>query len=83
MVIVLPLKKRQIRAALGKETPYSAAEIDDIINILSQTTGNVARIQQNRLRYWVLKYLEKCIGQKEEAIVLMAFKKNYRILLPH
>jgi exoribonuclease-2 len=75
--------QRQVRAALGKETPYSAAEIDNIINTLSQTTGNVARIQQNRLRYWVLKYLEKCIGQKEEAIVLLVFKKNYRILLPH
>jgi exoribonuclease-2 len=74
--------QRQVRAALGKEIPYSAAEIDNIISILSQTTGNVARIQQNRLRYWVLKYLEKCIGQKEEAIVLLAFKKNYRILLP-
>jgi len=74
--------QRQVMAALGKETPYSAAEIDDFINILAQTTGNVARIQQNRMRYWVLRYLEKCIGQKEEAIVLLAFKKNYRILLP-
>ncbi len=74
--------QRQVRAALGKETPYSIAEIDDFINILAQTTGNVARIQQNRMRYWVLRYLEKCIGQKEEAIVLLAFKKNYRILLP-
>lgn len=74
--------QRQVRAALGKETPYSAAEIDNFINMLAQTTGNVARIQQNRMRYWVLRYLEKCIGQKEEAIVLLAFKKNYRILLP-
>jgi exoribonuclease-2 len=74
--------QRQVRAALGKETPYSAAEIDNFINMLAQTTGNVARIQQNRMRYWVLRYLEKCIGQKEEAIVLLAFKKNYRVLLP-
>jgi exoribonuclease-2 len=51
--------QRQIRAALGKETPYSAAEIDNFINMLAQTTGNVARIQQNRTRYWVLRYLEK------------------------
>lgn len=74
--------QRQVRAVFGKETPYSAAEIDNFINMLAQTTGNVARIQQNRMRYWVLRYLEKCIGQKEEAIVLLAFKKNYRILLP-
>ena len=74
--------QRQFRAALGKETPYSAAEIDNFITILTHTTGNVARIQQNRMRYWVLRYLEKCIGQKEEAIVLLVFKKNYRILLP-
>jgi exoribonuclease-2 len=74
--------QRQVRAALGKETPYTAAEIDNFINMLAHTTGNVARIQQNRMRYWVLRYLEKCIGQKEEAIVLLAFQYMIECDLP-
>ena len=41
----------------------------------------VAKIQYNRHRYWLLKYLEKHIGQKEEAIVLYKKRNNYQILL--
>ena len=43
--------------------------------------GDVSRIQSNRSRYWLLKYLEKRIGQKEEAIVLLRRRNNYQILL--
>jgi exoribonuclease-2 len=74
--------QRQIRAVYGMEAPYSQEQIDNIINLLEQPLSNVVRTQQNRLRYWILKYLEKCIGHKEEAIVLLARRKNYRILIP-
>ncbi len=74
--------QRQVRAALGLEEPYADKEIDSMINMLEQPISNVARIQQNRLRYWILKYLEKCIGQKAEAIVLFMRRNNYRILIP-
>jgi exoribonuclease-2 len=74
--------QRQIRAALKIETPYSEDEIDKIIQRLEQPMGNVARIQQRRLRYWILKYLEKRIGMKEEAIVLERRRKSYQVLIP-
>jgi exoribonuclease-2 len=44
--------------------------------------NNIAKIQHNRQRYWILKYLEARIGQKEEAIVLYKKRNNYLVLLP-
>ena len=43
--------------------------------------SEVWRIQYNRNRYWLLKYLEGKAGQKEEAIVLSKRKHNYLLLL--
>ena len=41
----------------------------------------VGRFQHTRHRYWLLKYLENKIGQKEEAIVLHKARRKYQILL--
>ena len=62
--------QRQIRAVLGLEVPYTVKEIDNIIQMLEAPMSCVSKLQFNRHRYWLLKYLEKRIGQKEEAIVL-------------
>jgi exoribonuclease-2 len=43
--------------------------------------SQVGRAQYTRHRYWLLKYLESQIGQKEEAIVLNRTSRNYQILL--
>ena len=73
--------QRQIRAVFGLETPYTVEEVDHIIQSLEEPMSYVAKIQYNRHRYWLLKYLEKHIGQKEEAIVLYKKRNNYQILL--
>jgi exoribonuclease-2 len=73
--------QRQIRAILGLEIAYSADEIQRIIQLLEQPTAMVPRIQYTRNRYWLLKYLEGKIGQKEKALVLTKMKKNYLVLL--
>jgi len=73
--------QRQIRAVLGLEKPYTEADIDQIIQLLEQPMGDVSRTQYGRNRYWLLKYLEKRIGQKEEAIVLLKRRNHYQILL--
>ena len=73
--------QRQIRAVLGLEKPYTIKEIDNIIQILEQPMSYVSKIQFNRQRYWLLKYLEKRIGQKEEAVVLYKRRNNYQILI--
>ncbi|MBW2642579.1 MAG: RNB domain-containing ribonuclease, partial [Deltaproteobacteria bacterium] len=73
--------QRQIRAVLGLEEPYSMKEIDNIIQMLAQPMSCVSKLQFNRHRYWLLKYLEKRIGQKEEGIVLYKKRNNSQVLL--
>ena len=73
--------QRQLRAALGLETAYTAEEIDGIIRAVSQPVTNVGRIQARRNRYWLLKYLERQVGAKEEALVLYRRKQKYQVLL--
>ena len=74
--------QRQIRAALGLEDPYSHDEMERIIQSLELPIAAIARIQQRRHRYWILKYLEKQIGQKFEAIVLMKRRNTFQVLIP-
>ncbi|MEW6672235.1 MAG: ribonuclease catalytic domain-containing protein [Thermodesulfobacteriota bacterium] len=73
--------QRQIRAIFGLEVPYDTDEIREIIHRLETPMSEVWRIQYNRNRYWLMKYLEGKIGQKEEAIVLSKRKSNYLLLL--
>ena len=73
--------QRQIRAILGLESPYSKHEMKNLIKVLGQPMLAVGRIQFQRHRYWILKYLERKIGQREEAIVLDKRRSNYMILL--
>jgi exoribonuclease-2 len=73
--------QRQIRASLGLEEAYTAEQITEIIHLLEVPMNAVGRFQFSRHRYWLLKYLENQIGQKEEAIVLHKTRRNYQILL--
>ena len=73
--------QRQVRAILGLEEPYSIEEIQRIIQLLEQPMSCVLKIQNSRHRYWLLKYLETRIGQKEEAVVLFKRKNRYQILM--
>ena len=74
--------QRQIRAVLGLETPSPAEEIDRIITLIEQPMSQVTLAQRKRHRYWLLRYLEKQIGQKTKAHVLFKRRHNYQILLP-
>ncbi len=75
------ITQRQIRSVLGLEDAYTADQIDKIIQLLELPMSNAGRLQYSRHRYWLLKYLEKQIGQKEEAVVLQKTRRNYQILL--
>ena len=73
--------QRQLRAGLGLETAYKTNEIEHIIQTLEQPMRAVSRIQYQRNRYWLLKYLEDKVGEREEAIVLSKRRNNYYVLL--
>ncbi len=76
------ITQRQIRSVLGLETPYTKEEIEQVISRLHQPLSLVSRIQNQRKRYWLLKYLEEKIGDKEEAIVLGRRRNNIQVLIP-
>jgi exoribonuclease-2 len=73
--------QRQIRAVLGIETPYSQDEITKVTQMLETPIANVGKIQFNRRRYWLLKYLENRIGEKTPGLVLERRKNSYTVLL--
>ncbi len=73
--------QRQLRAALGLEKAYQRSEIEQILQMLKQPMATVFRLQHNRHRYWLLKYLEKRVGKKEEAIVIGKRRNNFAILM--
>lgn len=75
------ITQRQLRAAMGLETPYSQAEMDYLIASLEEPLAQVGRIQFRRQRYWLMKSLENRIGQKVEAQVLMKRRNGYVVLL--
>ena len=73
--------QRQIRSVYGLNSAYGLADIEKAIQLLEQPMSAVIRLQNRRKRYWLLKYLEKRIGQKEEAIVLNKRKGAYLALM--
>jgi len=75
------ITQRQLRAIFGFEVPYSKEEIEHIIQMLGQLMIDIVKMQNRRNRYWLLKYLEKKVGQKEEAIVLYKRRDGYMALL--
>ena len=75
------MTQRQIRSTLDLESAYSKEDIEKIIQQLQYPMGYVGRIQYRRNRYWLLKYLEKKTGQREEAIVLGRRRNAYQVLM--
>jgi exoribonuclease II len=76
------ITQRQIRSAFGLETPYTQEEVSLAIGALEAPMTAVSRLQFRRKRYWLLKYLEGRVGEKEEALVLARRKSDYLALLP-
>lgn len=76
------ITQRQLRAALGLESPYSEEEVSALLQKLDRPMKYVPRLQFTRNRFWLLKHLETRIGEKEEAIVLSKRREGYQILIP-
>jgi len=73
--------QRQIRAALGLEDPYSDKEIQQIIQEVENPMRKAGQVQFMRHRFWLLKILEKKIGEREDALVLDKRRNEYIIIL--
>jgi exoribonuclease-2 len=88
VTLTSPLRKyvdlatqRQLRSLLGLEASYSDEEIRFIIQAVEQPMSYITVLQRERLRYWILRYLQRHVGQKEEAMVLEKRRHRYVILV--
>jgi len=75
------ITQRQIRSVFGLGAPYSEEDIRQFIQQLETPLRAVMNVQNRRKRYWLLKHLQKRIGQREEAIVLSKRRGMYQALL--
>ncbi|MBW2108960.1 MAG: RNB domain-containing ribonuclease, partial [Deltaproteobacteria bacterium] len=88
VTLTSPLRKyldlvtqRQLRAVLGLEEPYSEQELNFIIQAVKEPLSYITVLQQERTRYWILRYLEGLIGEPQEALVLEKRRKRCVVLL--
>jgi len=89
LTLTSPLRKyldlvtqRQLRGLFGLERSYSEEELRFIIQALEEPMSYITVLQQERTRYWILRYLEDLVGHKEEALVLDKRRQRYTVLLP-
>jgi exoribonuclease-2 len=75
------ITQRQIRSVFGMNPPYTPGEVQKNIQALEQPMSYIPKIQNRRRRYWLLKYLERKTGKKEDALVLDRRKNTYLVLL--
>ena len=89
LTLTSPLRKyldlvtqRQLRGLFGLERPYSEEELRFIIQALEEPMSYITVLQQERTRYWLLRYLEHLVGHKEQAMVLDKRRQRFIVLLP-
>lgn len=88
VTLTSPLRKyldlvtqRQLRTLLGLEESYTEQELTFIIQAIRESLSYITVLQQERTRYWILRYLESRIDHHEEAIVLEKRRKRCVVLL--
>jgi len=74
--------QRQIRSAFGVEKPYTKKELEFLIPLLEPRLVRIYQLQFQRHRYWILRYLETCIGSKIKAIAIQSGRNYIMALLP-
>jgi len=74
--------QRQLLNLLRGEKPeHDPASLEKIADSSQLILTKAAIVEQEREKYWLLKVLQKSIGEKKEALVLGKKFKRYRILL--
>ncbi len=74
--------QRQLGGFLAGDPPvYSEENLEELRMAVEPLVRNLGRIQRNRLRYWILKYLAMNRGMPLKALVLDELKNKYRIVL--
>jgi len=74
--------QRQMRNYILQTAPaYNTEELEKIRLTVMPTLKDLNTIKNNRIRYWIQKYLGEHIGEKLPAIILDNLKNRYRVVL--
>jgi exoribonuclease-2 len=77
------VNQRQIKSSLLEGAPvYNRGALEKIRISVEPTLRDLGRINRNRIRYWIQKYLMQHIGERFSAIILDTMKNRFRIFLP-
>ncbi|MBF0530420.1 MAG: RNB domain-containing ribonuclease [Deltaproteobacteria bacterium] len=74
--------QRQVRSVVAGGPPlYLKEEMDAILTLIEETRRRANILQNNRRRYWLLRYLEGPGRKNYEALVLERFPHKWKIFL--
>jgi exoribonuclease II len=77
------LVQRQLRSFLVSGTPcYNSEDLEQKRMALEPILRDVEKMNRNRTRYWLYKYLLQHLGDKLPAVVLDVMRNRSRLLLP-
>ena len=76
------VSQRQMRNYILQDAPvYNNEELEKIRITVTPALKDLNTIKNNRIRYWIQKYLGEHIGEKFPAIILDNLKNRYRVIL--
>jgi exoribonuclease II len=76
------LVQRQLRSFLVSGAPcYNHEELEQKRMVLETTLRDMEKMNRNRTRYWLYKYLLQHVGEKLPAVVLDVMRNRSRLLL--
>jgi exoribonuclease-2 len=74
--------QRQVGSALMGGAPiYDEKGLEEIRMLVGPMIKEIGRMKRNRIRYWILKYLQQHPADPYKALVLYEMKNKYRILV--
>jgi exoribonuclease-2 len=77
------LSHRQLHAYLDRGEPcYNEEQLRSILTEVEAALSRAGMVEQDRRRYWLLRYLGSHQGEVFNGVVLDRFSRNYLVILP-
>jgi len=74
--------QRQIGSFLiGMAPTYDEKQLEEARIFVEPVIKDLQNVKRNRIRYWILKFLNQQRGEKYKALILDELKRKYRIVL--
>ena len=75
------LVQRQLAAMLGEGEPQGEDELLSALSRIEEAQRRNWLLEQRRVRYWLLRYLERHVGERLEALVVAQHARRFQVVL--